>query len=327
MHGGSKTTSTGGKDAEFGSSPHGKGKDSKMGKSVSQPKFNLSRMPEGPQLSSSVLSADLHAPYVYGDRMYDRQSASTLLHSINSYSMPKARRFTDGQRETFNNGGVTLKSTLDPKGRDFSHVSARKPMDHLLGNAQPGPGQYDLKSEFGKVWFDKESKKFEADKVDKKGKTFALGLEAYQNSFTLGMNKNIPAESELKSKPGPGTYELPPTFGKLGKSAKLAFKLHEKFVSFSPGPVYEPNFKPVEQARYQTQSMGYGGRYDFTRATQGMPGPEYNIPSKFDKYKNPREEELIQKAKLRSKQLLEKRAQREQQLPELEPARHLSTYN
>ena len=252
--------------------------------------------------------------------------------------MPKALRFTGSSRDNYNNGRVTLKSTLDERGVNFSKISERKPMSHLEGTVGPGPGQYTLKSEFGKVEYNEKTKKFEADKIDGKGKTFGLGPEAYKNSFTMGMHKDIQAESEIKRKPGPGAYELPPTFGKLGKSAKLAFKFNDKFNTLSPGPVYDPNYKLVEQSRYQAQSMGYGGRYDFTKASSGLPGPEYNIPSKFDKYKNPREEELLKKTKERSKQILAKRQEKQHQSigvrhessSHLNPSpstRYLSTYN
>jgi hypothetical protein len=278
---------------------------SKISKSNSEAKFNHSGVTQhGSHAQSGFYNSSDFSRRNYGDKVYDKQSASTLLHSINSYSIPKASRFNDGHVDNFNNGGVTLKSTLDKRGNDFGKISARKPMSHLIGSNNPGPGAYSLPSDFGTSSFDPKTKQIIKMGDKGKGKTFGLGLEAYKNSFTLGMNKNVAAESELKSKPGPGAYELPTTFGKTGKTAIMAFRHEENFRSMGPGPIYDPNFRLVENQRFNVQSQGRGGRYDFTKQAKGVPGPEYNIPSVFDKYHNVRDDEFMAKAKEHNKQFL-----------------------
>ena len=280
---------------------------SKLSKSNSDARFNHSGLLPS-QVNSSIFNHSQLTSKNFGDKVYDRQSASTMLHSINSYSIPKASRFGDSRRDNFDNGGVVLKSTLSVKGTDFIKASARRPLIQVTTSQNPGPGEYPLKSDFGKVNYDQNLKKFVADKVDSKGRTFGIAYSHYKNAFTLGMDKNVSGEAEVKAKPGPGTYEQAKTFGKAGKACTLAPKLAHGGQSGGLGPIYNPNFKLVEQARYDYQSMGKGGRYDFTKATLGNPGPEYKLPSVFDKYKNPKTEVQMEKARQKSIELARKRS-------------------
>ena len=280
---------------------------SKISKSNSEARFNHSGM-VGSHGNSSIFNHSGVSSRNFGDKVYNRQSASTLLHSINSYSMPKAARFANSRQDNFDNGGIQLKSTLESKGTNFSKCSNRKPLIKVENASNPGPGQYPVKSDFGNLVIDKSTKKLVGERVENKGKTFGISAAAYKNTFSIGMDKNVAAEIEVLSKPGPGSYALPKTFGKSGKACTLAPKLALSGKSGGIGPIYTPNYRLVEPCRYDVHSMGKGGRYDFTKQSQGLPGPEYHLPSVFDKYRNTRMDGAIEKARLKSTELANKKS-------------------
>lgn len=290
-----------------------------LAKSSSEAKFSHS----GFSASGSHAQSSVFKKGEYGDKLYDRQSASTLLHSISAVSFPKAQRFAGHHHETFDNGGTAVQSTLSVKSTNFSKVSERKPLIHVSSSGFPGPGTYQAKSQFTQVDFDPKTKKFFALDPKGVGRSFGLAASAYKNTFSMDMDKNIQPESELRSKPGPGQYKL--SFP-AGKAVTIAARFNESFKGTGPGPIYEPNYRPVEPSRYNHISAGSGQRYDFTKATLGNPGPEYNIPSKFDKYRDPREDEWVARARQHSLELLRKkeariaeRVQAKDQLPEIQP--------
>lgn len=274
-----------------------------LAKSSSDAKFNHS----GLSAAGSHTQSSVFKKGEYGDKLYDRQSASTLLHSISAVSFPKAHRFSSGTRETFDNGGTAVQSTLSVKSTNFSKASERKPLIHVSSTGFPGPGSYQQKSQFVQVDYDPNTKKFVALDSKGVGRTFGLAASAYKNTFTMEMDKNIQPESEIRMKPGPGQYKL--SF-LPGKSVTIAGRFNESSKGTGPGPIYDPNYRPVEPSRYQHISPGMGTRYDFTKATLGNPGPEYNIPSKFDKYRDPREEKWIERAKHHSQELLRKKEEK-----------------
>ena len=212
----------------------------------------------------------------FGDRLYRNQSASTLNHSIHSYTIPKEHRMNteilkvNGNMYTLESSQAKRATSLGKGERSFKHTSSDT-------SQLPGPSTYEIKSNF-----DRNKENY--------GKTFGLSHDAYSKCGVSGVKcTNIPVY-ESKKIPGPGQYDIQKNASEFGQpkyTINSRGKLfNENLYSIGPGAVYNPNYYLVEQRRYDGVGFGFGNKSSFsTGRIKTLPGPgQYKLPSIFDKY-------------------------------------------
>lgn len=229
-------------------------------------------------VNSSILNTS-QMQRQFGDRLYNNQSASTLTHSITSYSIPKQDRF-DKYSTVMSQGSMyNLKSTLDTRGTTVGNGSRASQSHKQLAiiASQPSPNHYICPAAI------------ERGIREGRGKSFGLSYQYYSKACPSGIT-DFMSPSETKGIPGPGAYKTDKQFG-LGKPKYTVNKrgkmFNERLKTVSPGAIYELNHNLVERGRYGSGvGFGYGGRSDFSKSGPNVnPGPgNYKLPSIFDKY-------------------------------------------
>lgn len=228
-------------------------------------KITSSRIPRKSKLSKSS-RLKLSPSCNFGNKIYDSQSASTLFHSINSYTIPKAGRFTtdpgNGVSSPLNLGSsLSTNSISFPKKKRFGVKS------HLdLLKSSPAPCDYTLPDEVKYKPFRNKSTKFA------KGSSGRL--------------------KKLKKKPvaGPGSYKIRTIFEKSkGRGKSLAGKgrvFNEVDMRDVNDVFYDVSHKYTEQSRYSSVAgFSKGKRGQFLHEFDNRsPGPAYKLPSIFDRF-------------------------------------------
>lgn len=236
---------------------------------------NNSQYASGISLVSSRLDSQI--PKEFGNSLYKVQSSSTLMHSINSYTIPKQGRFNTQESLKANGSMYNLKTTLAARGTTLGYgnrgIFSRKMINELA--SKPGPNHYAHKSDIGPC-------------KQNYGKTFGLSYAHYAKVIPPGQRDCLSLE-ESKNIPGPGTYTTTKNFAKekpeytVRKKGKM---FNENSGVVSPGCKYNNNHNLVESNRFDGTSFGYGNKIDVTKTnTRDNPGPgNYKLPSIFDKF-------------------------------------------
>jgi len=243
-----------------------------------QSENSLAYKGETSMVNSSILNTS-QIQREFGDKLYKNQSASTLTHSITSYTVPKRERF-DKLTSLMSQGSMyNLQSTLTKRGTTLGYGNRSQLSSKQIGekSAQPGPNHYIVNGQIDK------------GVADGRGKSFGLGYAYYQKACPAGI-KTFKTETESRGIPGPGTYRTEQEFA-LGKPKYTVNKrgkmFNERIKTISPGAIYEMNYDLVERRRYGNGvGFGLGGRSDFARlGPNSNPGPgNYKLPSIFDKF-------------------------------------------
>lgn len=212
----------------------------------------------------------------YGNRIYSNLSASTLSHSINSYTIPKQSRFDKSQDLNINGNMYNMKSTLSSRGTCLGLGSKglfKKRFVSDVGGI-PGANAYFIKSQFEK-------------NRDTPAKTFGLSYNNYTWTMPPGLKNYRPLE-ESKVIPGPNAYR-PLIKDKPSKPEYTVCKkgkmFNENITEISPGAVYVLKHDMVEDKRFSTGTTFGLGKKSTLWNTKNHPGPgAYKLPSIHDKY-------------------------------------------
>lgn len=227
--------------------------------SIDSPNNNLS---QGRLTASAILTKN------YG--MSSNHSASTLQHSAASWGFSKADRFP---KISSNPGLFDAPSTLNKKSTSFGFGFKGEALEIATRRAAqlPGPNCYNLRSTF---------------QNDKAGRSFGLPFSVYAKTY-------IPEQSYLspevaKDLPGPGAYYTSrvPEPKKARITLKAKGKMFNEALNLDspPSSLYHPVMSLVESSRFKSTGFGFGEKHDFTKNTNGNPGPgSYKLSSCFDK--------------------------------------------
>lgn len=211
------------------------------------------------------------------------ESASSLQHSVQSISFPKAGRNSPRAiyfDQNFLDNiylGERNKKPIDFKSKrstSFGYGQKQFIPANVLKNAKeyPAANNYHLPSIF--------------DKLDK-GKTFGLSRQCFEKTYIPGVD-HLPL-GVAKELPGPGQYNILNT-----KQKNKGFSLIGKGKNFNkiekddgPFRIYEPNMQLVEPQRYKKIRFGSSQRGNFSeRKKEEGPGPgAYEYLSIFQKFK------------------------------------------
>ena len=227
--------------------------------SIDSPSNNLS---QGRMTASGIL------PKNYG--FSANHSASTLQHSTVAWGFSKATRFP---KISSNPGLFDPPSTLNKKATSFGFGYKGEALDNTTKRAAqlPGPNKYTLRSTF---------------QNDKAGRSFGLPFSVYAKTY-------IPEQTYLSPElarelPGPGAYYTArdPEPKKPRITIKHRGKMFNEALNIDspPSSLYHPVMSLVESSRFKNTGFGFGEKHDFTKNTNGNPGPgSYQLPSCFDK--------------------------------------------
>ena len=206
----------------------------------------------------------------YGNKLYKNQSASTLHHSICSYTIPRQERWNPDNAKALNDNIYNLKTTLSTRGSGIGYGNRGKHTKSYLAEISntPGPNHYINKSEFN---------------MNRNAKTFGLGYKHYAKCLPPGI-KNYRSLEESNKIPGPSMYfqrnkgdklddfaPCKPRYTIVGKGKMMS----EIITEISPGAIYNTKFKLVEGMRYSSGTgLGFGKKIDVTDSPyKANPGP------------------------------------------------------
>lgn len=223
-------------------------------------------------------------PNGYGNKLYKNQSASTLTHSICSYTIPKQERFDRKSYCSLNDNIYNIKTTISSRGPYIGYGNRERYSKSYLQQIsnQPSPQQYINQSEFD---------------ANRKAKTFGIGYKHYARAIPSGIKNYRPIE-EANRIPGPGLYfqrkksDKPEDFAPFKPKYTMVAKgkmAAEIITEISPGAVYKTKFNLVEGTRFSSgTSFGYGNKSDITHVpSKENPGPgSYKLPTIFSKYQS-----------------------------------------
>lgn len=243
---------------------------------------DLSPLPYKTKTKSVSLHSLPHKKHLIPPTLFE--SASSLLHSVQSISFPKAGRNSpraiNFDQNIFDNiypVSDKYKKPIDFKSKrstSFGYGQKQFIPLNVLKNAKENPAanNYNLPSIF--------------DKLDK-GKTFGLSRQCFEKTYIPGVD-HLPL-GVAKELPGPGQYNILPT-----KQKNKGFSLVGKGKNFNqiekddgPFRIYEPNMQLVEPQRYKKIRFGTSQRGNFSeRKKEDGPGPgTYEYMGGFQKYK------------------------------------------
>lgn len=212
---------------------------------------------------------------VYSGGFSSYLSSNTLRNSPKHWSFSKADRFMPiipdncAKYTSFPTELNPRYSSLGFGGRGF--------LRDLPAAHSPPPTQYKIRSAFD-------------GKEKRKGKTFGISRNYYENVYIPGINIVTPAISGQV--PGPGQYASAET-NPIGKNArKVALKSRVPQCTSAtkefPAPnMYKPGFGLTEQNRFNGVGFGVGNRGNPTgpASLTITPGPgTYRLASPFDKF-------------------------------------------
>jgi len=223
---------------------------------------------------------------MHGNKLFKNQSASTLTHSICSYTIPRQDRFYKSSALMPQTSMYDLKSTLNDRGTSLGYGNRGMYGKRWTAevSSKPASNHYVIQSNFERT-------------KDNQAKTFGLSYKSYARNLPVELRNYRPHDESL-SIPGPGTYfelkkEVPmPDFADT-KPAYTACKrgkmFNERITEISQGAIYNNKYDLVEPRRYGTgTSFGYGNKVDLTSfggSGKTNPGPgTYKLPSIFDKF-------------------------------------------
>lgn len=243
-----------------------------------QSENSIAYQAENSMVNSSILN-NSQIQSNFGDKLYKNQSASTLGHSIHSYTVPRQERF-DKHTSLMSQGSMyNLQSTLNKRGTTLGYGNRGQLSSKQIGEKSqlPGPNHYIVNGQI------------DNGVAHGRGKSFGLSYQHYQKACPTGIT-NFKTETESRGIPGPGTYNTEQKFA-LGKPKYTVNKrgkmFNERIQVIGPGAIYEMNYDLVERKRYGGGvGFGIGGRSDLARSGNASnPGPgNYKLPSIFDKF-------------------------------------------
>ena len=170
------------------------------------------------------------------------------------WSLSKSLRFPSSESDHKSEASV-LPSTIAHRTITMGFGSRWKPVP-LKGSDSPPPNIYNLPSSFNSPIGPKITKK--------------------------------PIRKDDNGVPGPGSYNNTPKPRKNSPQFSFQSKFKELTPKKSPSPIaYSPQHFPTFRSTHKSISFGFGNRNFLTSCETDSPGPTaYNIPSKFDKYRN-----------------------------------------